>query len=246
MIESSGNYKHARIRKDWRVTTKGTCALFKHYLIYTQRRYLSPRQRPKAQSSSVRTTRLVTHSQHGSESTTLRLGSDRTQIELLLQLTAAMSSSHDDDPSLSAPNSEKQSNATLPNVALRKQNVACDACRQKKVRCQRGSRDDVVSGQFPSRPRMWSFIHASAQCTQCQHRGSECTSNYIDQLQNKVKKGRKSIVEIDVDTSKKRRRESAADDCDAQSGPEREGSYSTTPVTHFQALSTPQSSEPFQ
>ncbi|WVR05392.1 hypothetical protein IAU60_002406 [Kwoniella sp. DSM 27419] len=60
-----------------------------------------------------------------------------------------------------------------PALASRKQNIACDQCRSKKVRCLRASKQKV--------------------CEQCQNKGAECTSVYIDSLaQAKAKKLRKS------------------------------------------------------
>ncbi|WVF71971.1 hypothetical protein IAT40_006781 [Kwoniella sp. CBS 6097] len=53
----------------------------------------------------------------------------------------------------------------------RKQNIACDQCRSRKIRCLRETKAET--------------------CEQCSHRGAECTSNYIDSLaEAKAKKQR--------------------------------------------------------
>ncbi|ORX33743.1 hypothetical protein BD324DRAFT_638421 [Kockovaella imperatae] len=59
---------------------------------------------------------------------------------------------------------------SAPSV-LRKQNVACDACRAKKVRCQRSS--------------------TAERCAQCINKEVECTSHYIEQLQSKARRARR-------------------------------------------------------
>ncbi|WVQ78529.1 hypothetical protein IAT38_000615 [Cryptococcus sp. DSM 104549] len=61
-------------------------------------------------------------------------------------------------------------------TVTRKQNIACDQCRGKKIRCLRASKADI--------------------CEQCAAKGTPCTSNYIDGLANK--KTRKSPLEDDA------------------------------------------------
>nr|ODN87851.1 hypothetical protein L203_03053 [Cryptococcus depauperatus CBS 7841] len=72
------------------------------------------------------------------------------------------------------------SSKTLPppsraNVApgvTRKQNIACDQCRTRKIRCLRADRTEI--------------------CEQCKTRKTDCTSNYIDALQEKKKSDQES------------------------------------------------------
>jgi hypothetical protein len=79
----------------------------------------------------------------------------------------------------------------------RKQNVACDACRAKKVRCQRNVITETVRAIVA-----YNIMTEVSQCTQCQVRGSDCTSNYVEQLQAKAKNGT---------TARKRRRKEPED-----------------------------------
>ncbi|WWC60912.1 uncharacterized protein I303_103488 [Kwoniella dejecticola CBS 10117] len=60
----------------------------------------------------------------------------------------------------------------LPGPSQRKQNLACDSCRKRKVRCLRTEKTQI--------------------CQQCSNKGEECTNHYIDSLaQAKTKKTRK-------------------------------------------------------
>ncbi|WVQ98940.1 hypothetical protein IAU59_006072 [Kwoniella sp. CBS 9459] len=65
----------------------------------------------------------------------------------------------------------------------RKQNIACDQCRSRKIRCLRNTKAEV--------------------CEQCSNRGAECTSDYIDSLaQAKAKKQRRgSPAAINTDNT---------------------------------------------
>nr|XP_019013725.1 uncharacterized protein I206_01796 [Kwoniella pini CBS 10737]OCF52506.1 hypothetical protein I206_01796 [Kwoniella pini CBS 10737] len=75
----------------------------------------------------------------------------------------------------------------LPGPSQRKQNLACDSCRKRKVRCLRTEKTQI--------------------CQQCSNKGEECTNLYIDSLaQAKNKKVRKSSHENianDMDTVQK-------------------------------------------
>ncbi|WVW82869.1 hypothetical protein I302_104881 [Kwoniella bestiolae CBS 10118] len=78
---------------------------------------------------------------------------------------------------------------TLPGPSQRKQNLACDSCRRRKVRCLRTDKTQI--------------------CQQCNYKGEECTNTYIDSLaQAKGKKSRKSSNEDVSSTSKKRTKKS--------------------------------------
>ncbi|WRT67323.1 uncharacterized protein IL334_004293 [Kwoniella shivajii] len=72
---------------------------------------------------------------------------------------------------------------SMPGLNQRKQNIACDGCRSKKIRCLRTSKDQI--------------------CEQCKSRSVECTNNYIDSLvlqtKSKSKKSRKSFTEENQD-----------------------------------------------
>lgn len=78
----------------------------------------------------------------------------------------------------------------VPNLSngSRKQNVACDACRAKKIRCQRTTLIDRVSHE--SRLRLYSCLN---QCAQCAAKDSACTSRYIELLRAKGRNGRKYV-----------------------------------------------------
>ncbi|WVQ71867.1 hypothetical protein IAR50_001409 [Cryptococcus sp. DSM 104548] len=71
--------------------------------------------------------------------------------------------------------------APLVSGVTRKQNIACDQCRTKKIRCLRADKTEI--------------------CLQCKSKGAECTSEYIDALANKKKKS-----EDDGGSSKRRRK----------------------------------------
>ncbi|KAK6903149.1 hypothetical protein I203_108412 [Kwoniella mangroviensis CBS 8507] len=75
----------------------------------------------------------------------------------------------------------------LPGPSQRKQNLACDSCRRRKVRCLRTDKTQI--------------------CQQCSNKGEKCTNNYIDSLaQSKTKKSRKSSNENgDVSSITKKR-----------------------------------------
>ncbi|ODN83388.1 hypothetical protein L202_01532 [Cryptococcus amylolentus CBS 6039] len=81
---------------------------------------------------------------------------------------------------------------TAPVVAgaTRKQNIACDQCRTKKIRCLRADKTEI--------------------CVQCKAKGSECTSEYIDSLANKKKK------QDDHSSSSKRKRKKKDDESPRQ------------------------------
>ncbi|KAK8869613.1 hypothetical protein IAR55_000180 [Kwoniella newhampshirensis] len=84
----------------------------------------------------------------------------------------------------------------LPSTASRKQNIACDQCRTKKIRCLRTDKTEI--------------------CEQCDAKGTGCTSHYIESLaQSKSKRTRKAPNTTDKDAerstsppSKRRRRKS--------------------------------------
>ncbi|EIW70020.1 hypothetical protein TREMEDRAFT_30253, partial [Tremella mesenterica DSM 1558] len=85
--------------------------------------------------------------------------------------------------------------------ASRKQNVACDSCRAKKIKCQRTVTTET--------------------CEQCVTKGCDCTSFYIEQLQAKIKKSRPRPDDDGKNMGRKRRRKSLSvqgDDLQAASG----------------------------
>ncbi|WWD09924.1 hypothetical protein V865_008054 [Kwoniella europaea PYCC6329] len=86
---------------------------------------------------------------------------------------------------------------TLPGPSQRKQNLACDSCRRRKVRCLRTDKTQI--------------------CQQCNNKGEECTNNYIDSLaQSKTKKSRKSSNEDVSSTAKKRIKGNQPDESQSQ------------------------------
>lgn len=112
-----------------------------------------------------------------------------------------------------------------PVGVSRKQNVACDACRTKKVRCLRQAVTEKVCCTLGSPLRR--TLTKRTQCAQCVAKGAECTSEYIEKLQRRGKKRRKSQEDGDGDTGRKRRRKSnSAEDDDDSPGPSRRRSGS--------------------
>ncbi|WOO81373.1 uncharacterized protein LOC62_03G004902 [Vanrija pseudolonga] len=106
--------------------------------------------------------------------------------------------------------------ATMPpfNGPTRKQNVACDACRAKKVRCLRAN--------------------TTERCEQCVAKELECTSNYIEQLQNKPRRPRRFKSGDDFRTrSAAGEKRSAPDDDNSQ------GSQRASPVLQSRRTSGP-------
>lgn len=70
--------------------------------------------------------------------------------------------------------------------ASRKQNVACDPCRAKKIKCKRTTIDESVSVSY-----LTIGPGAYQQCPQCVAKQLECTSFYVEQLLAKQKQPRK-------------------------------------------------------
>ncbi|WWC89756.1 uncharacterized protein L201_004682 [Kwoniella dendrophila CBS 6074] len=77
----------------------------------------------------------------------------------------------------------------LPGPSQRKQNLACDSCRKRKVRCLRTDKTQI--------------------CQQCSTKGEECTNHYIDSLtqakNNKRRKLPNNQVHDTIASKKKKR-----------------------------------------
>ncbi|OXG21701.1 hypothetical protein C366_01384 [Cryptococcus neoformans Tu401-1] len=81
--------------------------------------------------------------------------------------TGPFAGSSSSTPSMAHPVPASSPSGLIPG-ATRKQNIACDQCRSRKIRCLRTDKKDV--------------------CEQCKSKSTECTSNYIEALAEKKKK----------------------------------------------------------
>lgn len=128
---------------------------------------------------------------------------------------APFAGSSSSTPSMAHPTPASSSSGLIPGVT-RKQNIACDQCRSRKIRCLRADKKDVVSftiliceGETHSSPIV-------LQCEQCKSKGTECTSNYIEALAEKKKKADEEHLSS---SRRKRRRKSNQDQSQSQPPP---------------------------
>lgn len=108
---------------------------------------------------------------------------------------APFAGSSSSTPSMAHPTPASSSSGLIPGVT-RKQNIACDQCRSRKIRCLRADKKDV--------------------CEQCKSKGTECTSNYIEALAEKKKKADEEHLSS---SRRKRRRKSNQDQSQSQPPP---------------------------
>ncbi|OXB38805.1 hypothetical protein J007_01408 [Cryptococcus neoformans] len=106
--------------------------------------------------------------------------------------TAPFAGSSSSTPSMAHPVPASSPSGLIPGVT-RKQNIACDQCRSRKIRCLRTDKKDV--------------------CEQCKSKSTECTSNYIEALAEKKKKAEE---EQPRGSRRKRKRRSNQDQSQSQ------------------------------